>query len=206
MSREIISVGPENHMKHINALWGHNVGFFNVKLVVLGFKGLSSSQVRTAESTHYTTIPRLVFWGGSVGCVHLCTCTNCLKFKKHCIQQCVIGIWRGYRKGNINSRRTYNVKLMKKNRLCLTKVPLSSAECNPSSCLVCTRWTQGGGSQCPVEEKAASSSTQLHPDWYHYLGCFLWHTIQRTSNHCIKICVLQPSYHTHGRGFLNCLM
>jgi len=58
-----------------------------LSLVVLGFKGLSSSEGRTAESTHYTTIPRLVFWGGGAGCVCLRICTNCLKFKKHCIQQ-----------------------------------------------------------------------------------------------------------------------
>jgi len=35
--------------------------FLMLSLVVLGFKELSSSQVRTAKSTHYTTITRLIF-------------------------------------------------------------------------------------------------------------------------------------------------
>jgi len=32
--REIIAVRSEIHTKHINTLWGQNIGFFNVKLVV----------------------------------------------------------------------------------------------------------------------------------------------------------------------------
>ena len=36
--REIIAVGSEIHVKHINALCGHNVELLNVKLAVLGCK------------------------------------------------------------------------------------------------------------------------------------------------------------------------
>ena len=51
--REIMAVCSEIHTKHINTLCGQNAELLNVKLAVLGFKGLNLCYIHQSVNVVY---------------------------------------------------------------------------------------------------------------------------------------------------------